>query len=31
MEIMESANVKDGMFPTKWNMETATPSNGEPS
>lgn len=29
MDIMQDANVKEGMFPTKWKMNTAEPSNGE--
>lgn len=29
MDVMKAAKVKDGMFPTRWKMNTATPSNGE--
>lgn len=28
MDIMQTARVKDGMFPTKWRMSSAEPSNG---
>lgn len=28
MDIMRDANVTDGMFPTRWNLGDAKPSNG---
>ena len=29
MDIMAHADIKDGMFPTKWDMNTAEPTNGK--
>jgi hypothetical protein len=29
MDLMDAAKVKNGMFPTRWQMQTGLPSNGE--